>query len=525
MKKIHLLDCTLRDGGYINNWNFGQQAIKDIACKIAQTGIEAFEIGFIKDQPYDKNQTIFSSLEDIREMISPKHPNMMYVAMIDMGAVFPVEKIPPYDGTSVDALRIIFKKNKIEEAYTYCKQIQQLGYKTFVQLVSTDTYTDIEFVEVIRKFNEIKPDVLSIVDTFGLIKRKNFLRMLYIADNNLDKEIGLGYHSHNNLQQAFGNAEAMTELNTQRDLYIDACIFGMGRGAGNLNLELFAEYMNETLGKSYRIEPMLEIIDEYLSRIHRESFWGYSLPFYLSATIGCHPNYAGYFAEKGTLTLKSFSEILKLIPIEEKEVYSKETAEKIYLDYQQNYIEDKDTLTQLKKEFSGRKILVIAPGNRLDLHLPEIKDFVKENNPIIISLNFISDTIKADYVFSSNMRRYYKLQHAQGIKKIITSNINDAEEYDYMVNFSSFVSEKPEIVDNSGIMLINLFLSLGIKELFIAGLDGYDANAPRNYVNSGLEYAFSPTMMTLRNKLISEDIKAISKNIKIHFLTKSCYNL
>ncbi len=91
-----------------------------------------------------------------------------------------------------------------------------------------------------------------------------------------------------------GNAEALVEMNLKRDICIDACVFGMGRGAGNLNLELFAEYMNENYDTEYRVEPMLEIMDEYLNDIYREKSWGYSLPLYLSASTGCHPNYAIY---------------------------------------------------------------------------------------------------------------------------------------------------------------------------------------------------------------------------------------
>ena len=160
----------------------------------------------------------------------------------------------------------------------------------------------------------------------------------------------LGYHSHNNMQQAMGNASAFTEMHLHRDIILDACVFGMGRGAGNLNLELFAEYMNENFDKQYRIEPMLEIIDEYLNDIYREHFWGYSLPLYLSAANGCHPNYAIYFASKGTLTVKSYNEILKSIPKEDKALYNKDKAEKIYKEYQENYVDDRESVEQLEKE-------------------------------------------------------------------------------------------------------------------------------------------------------------------------------
>lgn len=119
-------------------------------------------------------------------------------------------------------------------------------------------------------------------------------------------------------------------MNLNRDLCIDACAFGMGRGAGNLNLELFAEHMNENYGTNYEIEPMLEIMDEYLNEIYKTKFWGYSIPLYLSATIGCHPNYAIYLEEEDSLPVKAFNELLKSIPDSERTRYSKEKAEAYY---------------------------------------------------------------------------------------------------------------------------------------------------------------------------------------------------
>ena len=287
MGKVYLLDCTLRDGGYINDWLFGEDAIKGIGRKIAQAGIEIFEVGFIKGNTYNPDRSVFPDIESISQVIQPKASWVKYVAMLDMSAPVSLDKIPPYDGKSVDGIRVIFKKEKIEEAYKYCKRIQELGYFISVNFVGTDLYTDKEFIEGIEKFNTLHPFAVSIVDSFGLIKRKHFLRLVYLADHNLANGIVLAYHAHNNLQQAFGNAEALVEMNLKRDIIIDACVFGMGRGAGNLNLELFAEYMNENYDTHYQIEPMLEIMDEYLNDIYKTKFWGYSLPLYLSAFQFC----------------------------------------------------------------------------------------------------------------------------------------------------------------------------------------------------------------------------------------------
>ncbi len=524
MGKVFLLDCTLRDGGYVNNWQFGEATIKGFGKKIAQTGIEIYEIGFIKGDRYDRNRAVFPDIESIAEMIAPKCPELMYVGMLDLSDLVPVEQIIPYDGTSVDGLRVIFKKEKLEEAYQYCEKIKELGYTLFVQFVGTDCYSDKEFIEAIEKFNQLKPYAVSIVDSFGLIKRKQFLRLVYLADNNLERSILLGYHAHNNLQQAFGNAEALVELNLQRDICIDACVFGMGRGAGNLNLELFAEYMNENFGTQYRIEPMLEIMDEYLNEIYKDKFWGYSLPLYLSASSGCHPNYAIYLAEKDSLTVKSFHELLKGIPVREKANFSKSNAEQFYKEFQEKFIEDRGALAELAGRFAGHEVLILAPGKSLAECKVGIEKLIDNRKPIVLAVNFTGGDYKTDYIFSSNMRRFVKIQGWTRTPCIITSNMKDAATFEYRVNFSSFSSEYPEIIDNSGLMALRLMLAIGVKKVFIAGMDGYSADQSKNYFDQMLEYDFSEVAEN-RNSLISSEIRSISRKINIKFVTPTNYSV
>ena len=151
MGKTYLLDCTLRDGGYINDWNFGEDTIKGFGQKIAQTGIEIYEVGFIKGNVYDSNRSIFPDTASIAKVVQPKSKELLYVAMLDMSSPVPIERIAPCDGSSIDGIRIIFKKEKIDEAYQYCKAIQELGYFISVNFVGTDLYTDKEFIEGIEK--------------------------------------------------------------------------------------------------------------------------------------------------------------------------------------------------------------------------------------------------------------------------------------------------------------------------------------------------------------------------------------
>ena len=523
MGNIKILDCTLRDGGYINDWNFGEEAIREIGKRIISSGVEYFEIGFLKDIPYDPDRSLFPGNDEIARMIAPKDSNAKYFGMLDMSDPLPLDKLGDRRDDALDGVRVIFKKNKIQEGYEYCSKLIEMGYEVFAQFVGTDEYTDIELVETVQKFNSLDIVGVAIVDTFGLIKRKDFMRMVSIIDHNLRPDLAIGYHSHNNLQQAAGNAQTFAEMNLNRDIVIDGCVFGMGRGAGNLNLELFLQYMNEEFGRSYRIEPLLEIIDKYLNDIYQKEFWGYSLPFYLSATNGCHPNYAKFFAGKGTLTVKAFNEILRSIPTGVKEIYSKESAEEIYSHFQENLVDDKNDIDNLRNEFAGRKILVLGSGKSVTNQQKDIEEFIRENNPIVVGLNYCPDICSVDYVFSCHMRRYSKLEELQGAKKIITSNIRDAKNYDYLLNFSSYRMSDPDLMDNSGLVFIRVLIELGIKELYLAGMDGYDVNAEKNYVNSGLEYGFSKEMKQIRNDKITKQLKELGNNIDINFLTESMY--
>ncbi len=524
MGKIYLLDCTLRDGGYVNDWQFGEETIRGFGRKIAQTGIELYEVGFIKGDSYDPDKSVFPDTASIANVIAPKAENLRYVGMVDMSAPIPIERIAPYDGTSIDGIRVIFKKDKIDLAYEYCKRIQELGYFISVNIVGTDLYSDKEFIEVIEKFNQLHPFAVSIVDSFGVIKRKQFLRLVYLADNNLAEGIVLAYHAHNNLQQAFGNAEALVEMSLRRDIIIDACVFGMGRGAGNLNLELFAEYMNENYDTHYKIEPMLEIMDEYLNHIYKTKFWGYSLPLYLSASTGCHPNYAIYLAEKDSLTVKSFHELLRGIPQEEKAKFSKERAEKYYREYQENYLDDRDAIERLASEFAGKRILLLAPGHTLADYRDSVLAECRRENTVTIAVNFCADDFEPDYIFSSNMRRFHKMQGRTRAKCITTSNMKEATQTDYVVNFASFASRNAEIIDNSGLMLLKVLAAAGVKEAAIAGMDGYSVHKESDYFDRQLEYDFSKEAK-MRNDLISEEMQNIGRTVKLHFLTPTQYHV
>lgn len=524
MGKISLLDCTLRDGGYVNDWSFGEENIKGFIKKIVDTNVEIIELGFMKGDSYNKDKSLYPDLDAVKNVIGTKDLGLKYFAMYDVSAPIPLERFVKCDGKSLDGVRVIFKKSKLDEGLEASKKLIYLGYMVSINFVSTDIYSDEEFIDAIKRVNELNPYAIAVVDTFGSMKNDKFLHYVKLADKHLNKNIALSYHAHNNLQQAYTNATSFAELSLDREIIIDASVFGMGRGAGNLNLELFAEYMNEHFNTNYHIVPMLEIMDEYLQEIYHTKFWGYSLPLYISGTLNVHPNYAIYMAERGTLTEKSLYEVLKNISFEDSQVYKKEIAEKYYMEYQGNSIDDKEDINKLKAIFEGKKVLVLAPGRSINQHKDEINKVISDKDVVSISINFFKDEFKTDFLFSSNMRRYGKLDGKFNGKTIITSNMKEAIHKDYVINFYSIAMENKDIIDNAGLMIIKLLVKLGVKEVLLAGMDGYNPSNPYVYSDENTHYDFSKDA-TRRNELISKEIKELKKQVSISFVTKSLYDI
>lgn len=242
MNNIKILDCTLRDGGYINNWNFKKNNIEFILKHLVLSGADYVECGFLKEKEYDINKTFFNNTEQLSRLLPEEQNNTKFTLMINYGEV-PIENIP--DSNNNIFLRVVFKKNYKDEAVKYCEQLIKKGYNVFVNPMNTISYSSKELLDLIEQVNKIKPFGFTIVDTNGSMKKRDLLSLLYLIDDNLDSKISLAFHSHNNLQLSFSNAQVLMEQPLKRTIIIDSTVFGMGRGAGNLCTELLMQYIND----------------------------------------------------------------------------------------------------------------------------------------------------------------------------------------------------------------------------------------------------------------------------------------
>lgn len=522
MKQIQVLDCTLRDGGYCNKWRFGKNNIKKIIMGLEDSGAEIIECGFLSHKiEYDEECSKYCDLGQAERFIVNGENRHKYVCMVNYGEV-DIEKFPHYVGGHISGIRVAFHKVNMNDALELCKKIKEKGYQVYIQPMVVLDYSDEEFLQLVHKANDIDPYAFYIVDSFGSMKRQDLVHIYYMAINNLNDNIWIGFHSHNNMQLSYANSQALLELQANRKLIIDVSIFGMGRGAGNLNTELFEQFLNDNCNKQYKVSPLLSIYDEILSKFYNERSWGYSLANYLSATYNCHPNYASFLDEKNTLTVVDMNNIFMQLESRKKNKFDKEYIEALYLQYMsQNSIKQKD-IEEFTKILRERKVLIIASGKSSSLEKEKIVKFIKENNCLVISINAEYQYYCSDFIFVSNIRRYKQIDKSLLKKMIVTSNILCDEAY-LMIDYDRFTNNYEGVVDNAALMLIKYLISEGVKEINIAGLDGYSHNLEDNYADEQMIIRASKEGLDKKNKGLNNFIHEVSVNTNIVFVTTNKY--
>lgn len=528
MKSVSLLDCTLRDGGYINDWEFGHHVITGTYKRLDDAGVDYIEVGFLDERrPFDINRTIVPDTDCwnvIFENVEKK--NAIPVAMIDYGTCS-LEHIKDASTTFIDGIRVIFKKEKIEEALPFCKAIKEKGYKLFIQAISITAYSKQDMIEYIQKINEIKPYAFSIVDTYGLLDEERLIEYIRLFEENLDDEIIIGYHAHNNFQLAFSNSIKFLGQDTRHDLVVDATVYGMGKSAGNCPIELISLHMNERYGKSYDINQFMEILDTDLMSVYQKYYWGYKYNFYISAMQNCHPNYVQYLLDKKTLSISAVNEILAQIPEEIKLLYSKEYIEQAYLEHQSNAVDDTEALEILRADSLERKILLLGPGKSIGIDREKINAFIQEEKPIVIAVNFSPKEYECKYVFVSNSKRYSRLVDSKrsvnrSYKLILTSNITPLDgQVDYTLNYASLIKESNQNYDNALLLCLSALHKIGVEGVTLAGFDGFSKEA--DYYDVSYSFAGNESYRLLNNQRVIDGLKMIKKDMKITFLTESLY--
>jgi 4-hydroxy 2-oxovalerate aldolase len=289
MKQQHhkILDCTIRDGGLVNNWDFSVQFVKDMYSGLSQAGVEYMEIGYKNSEKLLKGAEAgpwrFLNENFLREVITKKTETKLS-ALVDIGRV-DENDILPRDQSLLDLIRVACYVKDLDKGLALVQKFHDMGYETSLNIMALSHVMENELSEAFDEINKSPVDLVYIVDSYGSM---DFSDVEYLATKFQRQlpEKELGIHMHNNMQLAFSN----TIMGASKGVtFLDSSVYGMGRAAGNCPTELLVSYLKNP---RYDVRPVIEIIQNHMIQMRNKWEWGYLIPYMIVGSLDEHPRVA-----------------------------------------------------------------------------------------------------------------------------------------------------------------------------------------------------------------------------------------
>lgn len=328
---IGLLDCTLRDGGHVNNACFGSDAIIGITEGLAKSGIEFVELGFLKNGTFSVQQSLYNDVTEIYPTLPESYPcNFCVMIRPDW---YDIRQLSNCDGR-IGTIRFAFYNKDFDLLQKYGNIVRNKGYRFICNPVHIMGYTNQELIELVKKINDLHPEQMTIVDTYGSMNLPDLERIYSLIENNLDKDIRIGIHLHENMSLAYGLAQEFIRIKPlSRCAIIDGSLYGIGRIPGNLCIEILANHFNSNDSASYNTDIIYELIGKYIEPIKKNIPWGYSPAYYMTAFLNMHRSYAEYLLKKQELSMPDIHTILKSIDVSERKLFNEKYVTELYNNY------------------------------------------------------------------------------------------------------------------------------------------------------------------------------------------------
>lgn len=501
---VKVLDCTIRDGGYVNNWQFDKKLVREVYRSLSKSGIDIVEIGFHGTEKYFDREKYgiwrFSKENDLRE-VTTGIAGAKLALMGDFGKI-DVDDISNAEDSVISLIRVAVHKDNHQAAINLLEQIKTKGYEVSLNAMGYSNFNLKDQKNLIDMLKQSNIDYIYVVDSYGSIfpnEVKGLIEpLLEIPD------IKVGFHPHNSLQMAFANVLEALRCGVH---IIDSTIYGMGRGAGNLPTEAIIAYLEMFNNNRYNVVPILNCISRYFLQMEREHPWGYQLPYMLSGMFKCHPNYATALVESREYTIDDIRKALGIVHSINPIGFSKSIIDEIVNngfigalgDFQEVETHTED-ITKPKVTYQnrhkGRDFLVLANGPTLQEYKEQIDRFITKYNPIILGANYLGGLFKPHYHAFSNKIRFS--QYAETVspesKLLIGQYIPEtmikehiSREYD-LLYYRDVLNANFDIVDGIiqcncrtiSVLLLGVAITMGASRIFAAGMDGYAAPTPQN---------------------------------------------
>lgn len=287
-EEIKVIDCTVRDGGLMNKWQFSHDFVRNVYNALADARVDYMEIGYLSSKDaFDAKEFgpwKFCHEKDLQKIIGSGEKRIKLSVMADIGRI-ELDDIPLASESSIDMVRVACYVHQIDTAIALAHHCQGKGYETTINLMAVSTVGLRELNECLEDLNKSKVPVVYLVDSFGAFYSEDIDAL---AKKYIERLPGktIGAHFHNNQQLGFANTISAIINGVN---YLDATMYGVGRGAGNCPLELLMSFLKNP---KFRIRPIIKCIEEEILPLSKKIDWGYSVPYMVTGTMNQHPRSA-----------------------------------------------------------------------------------------------------------------------------------------------------------------------------------------------------------------------------------------
>lgn len=302
---LQVMDCTLRDGGLVNNFAFSDEFVKDLYESNIRSGVDYMEFGYKASKNLfsrgDYGKWKFCEEEDIRAIVGENNSPLKISVMADAGRTDYHTDILPKKDSVIDMYRIATYIHQLPTAIDMIEDIHEKGYETCVNIMAVSKVNDRDIMGALELLSKTSVDCIYLVDSYGSFYPE---QICDLADrySEIAGKYGklVGFHGHNNQQLAFANTIEALRYGAS---ILDATVCGMGRGAGNCYLESLLGFLKNP---KYNLIPLMKFIEKHMAAMKEQYDWGFDLPYLLTGILNAHPSSAIAFEKAKRHDYKNF---------------------------------------------------------------------------------------------------------------------------------------------------------------------------------------------------------------------------
>ena len=302
---IRVVDCTMRDGGLVNNFMFTDEFARRLYETNLAAGVDYMEFGYKASSaifnPKEYGIWKFCNEEDIRRIVGDNNTDLKIAVMADVGRTDYKKDILPAKDSVIDMVRVATYINEIPAAIAMIEDAKEKGYEVTVNMMAISRVSGEELDGALELLASSSVDVIYLVDSYGSFYPEQVERLMdKFLDVSARYNKKLGVHAHNNQQLAFANTVEALSLGAS---YLDATVCGMGRGAGNCYMESLLSFLRNP---KYDKVPLMDFVQRDMQKLKEEYTWGFDIPYLLTGIMNAHPSSAIKFIKEGRTDYTAF---------------------------------------------------------------------------------------------------------------------------------------------------------------------------------------------------------------------------